>query len=214
MKIKKIGHCCLVVEERGVRLLTDPGAYSSGQEDERDVSAILITHEHQDHLHLDSLKLILDNNPQAQIITNTAVGKKLAELNIPFDKVEHGQKIVVGGLEIEGFGEKHAEIFEEFGMVQNTGYFIGEKLFYPGDAFTNPGRKVDILALPVAGPWMKLSEAIIYAKQVNPKCAFPVHDGLLSAQSVGGTTKRIPAAVLEQLGIRFVPMSAGDEQEF
>jgi L-ascorbate metabolism protein UlaG (beta-lactamase superfamily) len=214
MKIKKIGHCCLVVEERGVRLLTDPGAYSTGQEKETDIAAVLITHEHSDHLHIESLKSILDTNPQAKVVTNSAVGKILAEQGVPFEKVEHGQRIIIGDLDIEGFGEKHAEIFEEFGMVQNTGYFIGDKLFYPGDAFTNPGKKIDVLALPVAGPWMKLSEAIIYARQISPKYVFPVHDGLLSAQSINGTTKRIPTAVLEPLGIRFIPMSAGDEQEF
>ena len=68
---------------------------------------------------------------------------------------------------------KHAEIFEEYGQVQNTGYFIENKLFYPGDAYTEPGKVVDVLALPVAGPWCKSAEAIAYAIRVQPKKAFP-----------------------------------------
>lgn len=31
--------------------------------------------------------------------------------------------------------------------VQNTGYFINDKLFYPGDALTNPNKEIEILAL-------------------------------------------------------------------
>lgn len=53
MKITKFGHCCLLIEEKGVRLLTDPGTYSDGFEHLK-VDAVLITHEHQDHLHIES----------------------------------------------------------------------------------------------------------------------------------------------------------------
>ena len=31
MKITKFGHCCLLIEENGVRILTDPGTYSTQQ---------------------------------------------------------------------------------------------------------------------------------------------------------------------------------------
>ncbi|MBI2052837.1 MAG: MBL fold metallo-hydrolase, partial [Candidatus Ryanbacteria bacterium] len=29
MKITKFGHCCLLIKENGVRILTDPGTYST-----------------------------------------------------------------------------------------------------------------------------------------------------------------------------------------
>lgn len=60
--------------------------------------------------------------------------------------------------------------------MENTGYFIDEKLFYPGDAFTDPGRPIDVLALPVAGPWVKISESVDYALALKPRTVFPVHD--------------------------------------
>jgi L-ascorbate metabolism protein UlaG (beta-lactamase superfamily) len=28
MKIKKIGHCCLVIETNGKRIMTDPGSFT------------------------------------------------------------------------------------------------------------------------------------------------------------------------------------------
>ncbi len=62
MKIRKLGHCCLIIEENGKRVMTDPGSYTvTEQENEKNVDLIIITHEHADHLHTDSLKNILAN---------------------------------------------------------------------------------------------------------------------------------------------------------
>ena len=96
------------------------------------------------------------------------------------------------------------------GQVENTGYFVDGKLFFPGDSFTNPNRAVDILALPVAGPWMKISEAINYAVALKPRVAFPVHDAIISTAFVGFLHKML-AGILGGESINFVPMQAGDE---
>ena len=95
-------------------------------------------------------------------------------------------------------------------LSANIGLFIDERLWYPGDAFTNPERKVDILALPVSGPWMKIGEAIDYAIEIKPKLCFPVHDGILKKI---GTTNTIPPKILEPLGIKFQILEEGKETE-
>ncbi|MEK6878040.1 MAG: MBL fold metallo-hydrolase [Nanoarchaeota archaeon] len=59
MNITKYGHCCLLIDINGVRILTDPGNYSTMQDTAENVDFILITHEHSDHLHIDSVKTIL-----------------------------------------------------------------------------------------------------------------------------------------------------------
>ncbi len=70
-----------------------------------------------------------------------------------------------------------------------------------------------VLALPVAGPWCKIADAIRYALKVKPKFAFPVHDGMLQKERVGGA-HRIPDLVLAKNDIKFIAMNAGDEIEF
>lgn len=201
MKITKFGHCALLIEEGGLRILTDPGSYSTIPADLQDIDIILITHEHADHFHLDSLKKILEDCPQAKIITNKSVGKLLDKENISYQVVEDGESVSISGVLIEGFGKEHIEIYKKLMLVQNTGYFIADKLFYPGDAFYDPKKKVDILALPVAGPWCKISEAVDYALSVKPRIAFPVHDAGLKI--IGGNHK-VPQMVLKENGIDFV----------
>lgn len=211
MKITKLGHCCLIIEEKGVKIMTDPGAYTILQNEIKGVDFIFITHEHQDHFHLESLKIVLRNNPKAKIITNKSVGKLLDIEKIPYEILENGGAREFGGVHVEGHGEKHALIYSGWKEVENTGYFFAERFFYPGDAFYNPNKEVEILALPVAGPWMKISEAVDYAKDISPKVCFPVHDAQLKFNQ---PTRSVPKAILEPLGINFADILEGDSVEF
>lgn len=214
MKIKKIGHCCLVIDIDGVRILTDPGEFTaSSHADITGVNIILITHEHADHLHVDSLVEIVENNQEVIVLTNSATGKLLEEKGIAHEILEGRDTQEVNSIKLEAFDAKHEEIFEDFGQVQNTGYFIQDKLFYPGDAYCNPDKEVDVLALPVAGPWCKVKDAISYALEVSPRIAFPVHDGMLQEDKIGGSHK-VPEVMLTKHGIDFIPMKSGDEREF
>jgi L-ascorbate metabolism protein UlaG (beta-lactamase superfamily) len=212
MKIKKLGHCCMVLEINEKRIMTDPSNFDYGGDSvsERDISLILITHEHADHLHIDTLKQVLTNNPTAIIITNTAVGKLLTEAGIEHKKVENGESYNFEGISIKGFGDKHAQIYEDYGQVQNTGYIV-DSFCYPGDSFSLPKAKVDILALPVLGPWMKMKDAIDYAKELKPRVCFPVHDAPLKPFAT--FVYKIPEHFLSQAGISFKKLELGKEEE-
>lgn len=213
MNITKLGHCCLVLEINGRKILTDPGSFTTEQNTLTGIDIVLITHEHGDHFHLESVKTVLANNPQATVITNASVGNLLKKENIAYTQAGDGEVVDVLGVRIEGHGKDHAPIYQQVGLVENTGFFVAEKFFFPGDAFYNPRKPVDILALPVAGPWMKISEAIDYAKEVKPRMCFPVHDGMLN-ERLGGFAGRLLPNLLSSDGIDFVSMYNGDTKEF
>jgi len=211
MKIKKIGHCCLVIEINGKKVLTDPGSYTAPDQDsESGIDLIVITHEHSDHLHVGSLQSILGKNPQAIVVTNTGVGKILAKVGIKHQILEDGHAGEFSGVSLAAHGNEHAEIYHDFSRVQNTGYFIGTELFYPGDSFTEPGKPVQFLALPVLAPWLKIKEAVDYAIAVNPKIAFPVHDWNIKNPSF---LNKIPPQVLLSKGIEFKILEIGKVEE-
>lgn len=213
MKIRKLGHCCLVIEIDGKRIMTDPGSYTVDEQiKEKNIDLILITHEHGDHIHIESLKKIIANNPNVMIITNNGVGKLLNESGIKYQVLENKISKELLGIEIEAHNCKHEEIFEELGQVQNTGYFINKRLFYPGDSLYNPDKPVEILALPVAGPWIRVRDFMKYVLDVKPKVCFPVHDGMLT--SFVNSAYWIPKMILPKFNIVFKSFEENKEEEF
>jgi L-ascorbate metabolism protein UlaG (beta-lactamase superfamily) len=210
MKVRKLGHCCFVAEpKKGLKIMTDPGAFSTLQNKQLNIDVILITHEHSDHLHVESLKEVIENNKGVIVITNTAVGKILEKEGIPHTKVEDGGTYEIQGVVIKGFGSIHEEIYGDYGRVQNTGYMI-DTLFYPGDAFYNPNTPVDILAIPLAGPWVMMKNVIEYAKKIKPRILFPVHDGFIQDFSPHW---RIAEYFVKDAGIQFKKLEIGKDEE-
>ena len=201
----------MVLEINGKRIMTDPSNsdYGGDSISETGLSAILITHEHGDHLHIETLKEVLKNNPEAIVISNISVGKLLTEAGIAFTKVD-GEDYMLYDILIKGFGDKHAQIYEDYGQVQNTGYMINE-FCYPGDSFNMPPSKVDILALPVLGPWMKMKDAIDYTKELKPRIVFAVHDAPLKPFAT--FIYKIPEHFLSLVGIEFKKLEIGKEED-
>jgi len=212
MKIKKIGHCCLVIETKGKRIMTDPGFFTvKEQEKESNIDLILITHEHADHLSIDSLKKILVKNPKAVIITNNGVGKILKDAGIKYEVLKNKTAKDFSGVEIETHDCKHEEIFQDYGQVFNTAFFVDKTLFYPGDSFYNPGKIVEILVLPVAGSWTRIKDAIKYTLEIKPQKCFPVHDGLLNFL---GASHEVLNFALSVFNIDFRSFEDKKEEEF
>ncbi len=215
MIITKLGHCALVLDVNGTRILTDPGSFSApAQEAQTNINIILITHEHQDHFHVDSIKKILMMNPSAVVVTNSAVAAIIASenLNCTVNVVGDGQTMTVNGILIEGFGKDHALVYPpNMGLVENTGYFVANKFYFPGDNFHNPGKAVDVLALPVAGPWMKSSEAVDFAKLIKARIAFGVHDGMIVPSFRGYIGMLLKKFVPET---EYISLADGETREF
>ncbi len=213
MKITKFGHCCLLIEEGDIRILTDPGNYTEIPHVEN-IDVILISHEHGDHIDADTLKSLLTDNPTAQIITHEGVGRVLDEAGIAYTLIHDAETQTIKGIDITSYGTEHACVYHDLPVVQNTGFLIAKKLFFPGDSFFMPSEKVEILALPVAAPWLKLEESIDYAKKVAPKVVFPIHDGMLRQDHRITPTRKIPQAILDPLDIEYRDMGEGSVEEF
>jgi len=180
MKITKYGHSCLLIEESGARILIDPGTMSKGFEDLRDLSAILITHQHADHVDFVRLEQLVADNPHVQIVSDEGAHDLLAQHKLHGKVVHEGDEFEIAGVKISVHGKWHEVIHPNLPNVPNVGYLIAGRFFHPGDAHTSPKELVELLGLPTAGPWARLSDTTDYALKVKPKIVVPIHDGILA----------------------------------
>ncbi len=204
----------MVIEEAGVTVLTDPGNFTDAQNNLPGLDGSVITHEHQAHFHGEAGNAGLKNNPSAVVVTNSAVATIMQKEGIAatVQVVGDGQSGSIKGVEIAGFGKDHALVYPpNMGLCENTGYFISGKLYFPGDNFHNPQKPVDVLALPVAGPWMKMSDAIDFAKAIKPRIAFGVHDGIIVPPFRGFIGRALTMFVP---GVEYVTLQDGESREF
>jgi L-ascorbate metabolism protein UlaG (beta-lactamase superfamily) len=184
MRITYLGHACLLVEAVGQRILIDPGAYSSGIAEVTELHAILVTHQHPDHLDVQRLPALLETNPQARLYAEPQAAAVMQDAGIGAEQTFAGEPLTFGRLQVTPVGEKHALINEALPRVGNLGVVLraeGEpSLFHPGDAYDAEPDQVDILALPLNAPWAASRETIAFAQRISPRYCIPIHDALLS----------------------------------
>ncbi len=207
MKITKFGHCCLLLEINSTRVLIDPGSFTQKGTAFEDIDLILISHSHSDHLDIGLLKLILENNKPV-ILTNAETAAELTKNGIESQIINENEEKSLSGVKIKAYGQLHHEVYPGVSAGANTAFMINDSFFYPGDSYLNPGINADILAMPVAGPWVKLSEAIDYCLQIKPRICFPIHDGNMLTP---GAVYSLPEAILAKSNIKFTPLNLGTE---
>ncbi len=179
MEVTKLEHACLVLTEGGSRLVVDPGGFTRPVE-AADVVAVVVTHEHPDHVTAEQLHGILGRNPGAVVFGPAGVARALAAEGITVDVVTQGDHRSVGPFALDFHGTRHNLIHESVPVVDNTGVLVNGVLFHPGDSYTVPDVPVEVLAMPLGAPWLKIGEAMDHLAAVAPRRAFPIHETTLS----------------------------------
>jgi L-ascorbate metabolism protein UlaG (beta-lactamase superfamily) len=209
MKLTKHEHACFTLEKDGHLLVIDPGSLTKDFTPSDKIAGVVITHEHGDHFDPDMLARIYDKNPNSLLISTQEVVDKMPDH--PSRLAKPGETLNVGPFDLEFFGGKHAIIHDTLPIIDNFGVLIDDEVYFPGDSFTLLNRPVDVLALPVSAPWLKISEAMDFFATVKPLLAFPTHDAILSdfgkqivddrlkatAQSFGTEYRRIDGQTIE-----------------
>lgn len=178
MIITKYKHACFTVEHDNQILVVDPGVFSDDFVPAENIVAVIITHAHSDHFDPEQLANIFALNPNARLISLKEIIDQLPDYSRHI--VQAADHLTVGAFELAFFGGQHAEVHSSIPRIANLGVLINRTLYYPGDSFFMPDQPVDILALPAAAPWAKISEAIDFLLAVKPRLAFPTHDAILS----------------------------------
>ena len=186
MEITHLGHACLLVEVADQRVLIDPGTFSE-LDGLRDLTAVVVTHQHPDHLDPERAPGLLADNPRAVVLVEPQTAEVLARVGHGdrAERLESGTAVELGALRLMPVGDHHAVIHPYVDRIDNRGVVLsadGEPtLFHPGDALDAEPGDVDLLAVPVNAPWGRVAETIEFVRRVAPsRGVIPVHDGLLN----------------------------------
>jgi L-ascorbate metabolism protein UlaG (beta-lactamase superfamily) len=183
MRMTKLGHSCVRLERDGQMIVLDPGVWS-GSDPLAGASAVLITHEHADHLDTGVVRAALERDGGLELWTTAPVAAQFADLGQRVHTVGHGDAFTAAGFDVHVYGRDHAPIHPDLPLVPNVGFAIDGKLFHPGDAFTIPTEPIETLLLPISAPWLKASEMVDYARAVQPRISYAIHDELLNANGI------------------------------
>jgi L-ascorbate metabolism protein UlaG (beta-lactamase superfamily) len=197
MQLTKLGHSCVRLSRDGGTIVIDPGVWS-GQDALAGADAVLVTHEHPDHLDADAVRAALVADGDLELWSNESVAAKFREFGDRVHAVAHGDVFTAASFDVRVWGRDHAVILPQLPVVPNTGFMVNDEVFHPGDSFTVPGETVPTLLVPVSAPWLKFAEAADYIAKVAPMRGFAIHDAVLSDFGLGLITNLLKAASLPE----------------
>jgi L-ascorbate metabolism protein UlaG (beta-lactamase superfamily) len=210
MKITKYYHSCLLAEEGSTKILIDPGSFSFKEgrakpEDFSGLTAILLTHQHGDHVDANALEKILKKNP-VPVYGNAGTREAVAKMGIDVRPFESGT-MKLGDIEVEALPAAHEFILS--GAPQNSAYLLNGKLLVTGDsldAALYAHKNIPLLAFPSMAPWMNHKQGAEFLKAMMPKKTFPVHDALAEDGYREGQNKHWEN-YCKELGVEFVSLT-------
>jgi L-ascorbate metabolism protein UlaG (beta-lactamase superfamily) len=217
MKLTKYTHACVRLEKNNRVLVLDPGNFSETAEALAGAEALLVTHEHPDHIDVPAVVAALKGNRDLAVFAPAGVAgslrKETSEAAARIHAVEPGSSFEAAGFEVRSFGGQHALIHPQIPVVANIGYLVDGNVYHPGDSFVIPdGTSVQTLLVPIHAPWSKSAEVVDFVIGVRASRAFQIHDGLLNGNGlkiVEGHVKRLGA----KYGTEYQHLAAGESVE-
>ncbi len=194
MRFTKLGHSCVRLEKAGAALVIDPGSWSDAAAALNGAAAVLVTHEHLDHLDADAIKTALASDPDLTLWTTPSAAAQFSDFAARVHEVRHGDAPTIAGFSVHVYGEQHALIHRDIPLVQNSGFLIDGELFHPGDSLTVPEDRVSTLLLPISAPWLKAGEMIDYFRTVAPARGYAIHDAILNEAGLGLMSRMMSVA--------------------
>lgn len=210
MKLTKYEHACVVLEDKGQKVIIDPGSFTQTLQDVSNVVALVITHEHQDHFDLTQIEKITRENPEVLIFVPEGLDLQFdTEMGGIVHAVSAGDEHEVEPFTLKFFGGQHALIHKTLPRPANVGVLVNQTVYYPGDSFDKPDVRPKVLLTPVSAPWLKIGESIDFVDTVKPEVCIPTHNALNS--EIGNSLTEVwLQGVCGKHGVKFCHLTPGE----
>jgi hypothetical protein len=201
--VRRLTDSTLLVTGDDHATLFDPGfhTFSSGEIDLQtigDVTRVLITHEHADHVDEGFVRWLVDRDADLTVHSNQAVADLLAP---------HGIEVSTTVLE----GVSHQDVLHEpiasGATPPNRSYTVDGVITHPGDS-RQPTVSAAVLALPLIVPWDSVRGAVEFAMRVRPNQVVAIHDHYLT-ESGRSWVRNMARSALAGEGIELVDIDWG-----
>jgi L-ascorbate metabolism protein UlaG (beta-lactamase superfamily) len=199
VQLTKHIHSCVRFDDGDRTLVIDPGGFSDVAAALDGANAILVTHEHADHIALEPVRAALAGDPRLRLWAPASVAAVLADLGEQVVTVGPGESFEAAGFAVQTFGGQHALIHPQIPIVANVGYLV-DAVYHPGDSFVVPSVPVATLLLPANAPWSKIGEIIDFTIAMRAPRALPIHDFLVN-DAYGALLQRNLVPIVERFGI-------------
>lgn len=177
-----LGQAGFLVRSAGGALLIDPYLTPNGDrrfpppfsaEEAVHVDAVLVTHEHRDHLDVDVVRAFAEAAAPARWVVPAPIAVQLADLGIPPERIvaaQPGQRLELGDITVRPVAAHHGVTMADAygtgedisgGLVRFLGYVMelaGTRIYHSGDCLAYPGLarelarlSVDVVLLPING---------------------------------------------------------------
>ena len=195
MKVTRLVHSCLLVEDERANVLIDPGKFSWNDpavsvDSLPNIDYILITHKHPDHCFPEFIQAVLDANPNAVVVAGQDVADALKESNITV-QTEPPEGITLTEVQ-------HAQLWQNMPTIDNNVITLWGELTHFGDS--RALESVDlapVVAFPIVAPWGSLVDAIDKLIENPPQKVIPIHDWHLSPAGQDWYNQRATAPLNE-----------------
>jgi len=231
-RIVTLGHASVLLELQGTRILTDPLLLNRvlhlyrrsppvAAQHYTDIDAVLISHNHWDHLDLRSLRRL---DRETRIIVPHCVGAMFRRRGYRnLEELREDEETQVGPVRVQATHAKHIGGRPLVSVATaSTGYLIEgqQRIQFFGDTDYFPemaaiGEDLDVALVPVAGWGPTLGDGHMDPKQaaeavalLKPRLAIPIHWGTFfpfGVRRLGRAAGDDPAQLFSQFVVDVAP---------
>ena len=123
------------------------------------------------------------------------------------------EQLVISSMNIRAIQAPHNNRLAILPPPESLGFIINDKLLHAADSLDfDTSFPYQVLALPVAAPWLLRIEVIQLAIKLKPKHLIPIHDGMLK-DFAARTNTSVLEKILVPHGIQFHPLQPNEVLE-